>query len=208
MISLARSTPALIPLCLLVVAGGANAQTFEAGPYIGASAGGILLEDSEGSVAGLDTEADYLPGYDLAVQLGYRFSALRTELELEYADIDIDDLEVAGTSVDADGGLEILRGTAGLYFDFTLLPLFTPYAGGGIGAAHIDGETSVVDGVTFEIDDGTHLTAHGEAGLALDFPLIPVSLVPAYRFIWIDNGEGPIDDTTAHVLKLGARLQF
>lgn len=206
MTSLARPALALIALGLL--SGGAHAQTFEAGPYIGASAGGILLDDSEGSIAGLDTEADFLPGYVLAGQLGYRFSALRAELELEYSDIDIDNIEVAGASVDADGGLEILRGTAGLYFDFTLLPLFTPYAGGGIGAAHVDGESVVVDGVTVEFDDGTHLTAHGEAGLALDFPLIPISIVPAYRFVWIDNGEDAVDDTTAHVLKLGARIQF
>jgi len=116
-------------------------------------------------------------------------------------------VEVGGLSVDTDGELDVLRGTAGLYLDITLLPVFTPYVGGGIGAAHIEGEATTVAGVRVEFEDDTHLTGHGEVGLAFD--LLPlVSIVPAYRFIWIDNGEGAIEDTTAHVLKLGARIEF
>lgn len=208
MTGLAR--PLLLPLAigLLLAPGAARAQTFESGPYIGASAGAILLRDVEGSVGPADTTIEFAPGYDLAVQLGYRFSALRAELELEYARADLDTAEAAGVSVDADGELNILRGTGGLYLDFTLLPILTPYVGGGIGAAHVDGEASVVDGVTVDIEDDTHLTAHGEAGLAFDLPLLPVAIVPAYRYIWIDNGRDGFDDTTAHVIKLGARLEF
>jgi opacity protein-like surface antigen len=155
----------------------------------------------------VDANIEFAPGYDVALQLGYRFSVVRAELEAEYARAELDSVDVGGISVDPDLDLSILRGTASLYLDFTLLPLFTPYVGGGVGAAHIDGETSVINGITVEIEDDTHLTAHGEVGLALDF-LPFVSMVPAYRFIWIDSGEGGIDDTTAHLVKLGARLEF
>lgn len=201
--------PVLVLLFLGLVAtpGGARAQTFDAGPYLGASAGVLVLQDNEDSAGPFETATEFDPGYDLALQLGYRFSALRGELELEYGEVGIDSVRVGGASVNADGDLSMLRGTAGLYFDFTLLPLFTPYAGGGVGAAHIEGDATVVDGVRVEFEDDTHLTAHGEVGLAFD--LLPlVSIVPAYRFIWIDNGEGEIEDTTGHVIKLGARVEF
>jgi opacity protein-like surface antigen len=208
-------TPSLPVSCSLALAaaavaaspGEARAQTFDAGPYVGISAGGILFQDLEGTVAGESAGLDFAPGYALAAQLGYRFSVLRAELELEYGAVDLDVVEAAGVSADLDGELNVLRGTAGLYADFTLLPLITPYVGGGIGAAHIDGDSAVIEGVTVEVEDDTHLTVHGEVGLALDFfPFI--SIVPAYRYIWIDSGDDNIDDATAHVFKLGARLEF
>lgn len=190
-----------------LVAGDADAQTFEAGPYVGVSAGALLFQDIEETVDGQSQSLDFAPGYALAAQVGYRFSVLRTELELEYGTVDLDVAEVAGVEEDLDGEFDVLRGTAGAYFDLTILPLVTPYLGGGVGAAWIDGDSATIDGVTVEVEDETHLTAHGEVGLALDFLPI-VSIVPAYRYVWIDSGDGDIDDTTAHVLKLGARLEF
>lgn len=197
----------LVFLGLTFASGSARAQTFDAGPYLGASAGALIFDDNEDRAGPFETATEFDPGYALALQLGYRFSALRGELEIEYGEVGIDNVQVGGVSVDTDGDLSVVRGTAGLYFDITLLPLLTPYAGGGIGAAHIEGEATAVEGVRVEFEDDTHLTAHGEVGLAFD--LLPlVSIVPAYRFIWINNGEGEVEDTTGHVLKLGARLEF
>lgn len=207
MIGLSRSTLALVLLGFVLAPGSARAQTFDGGPYLGVSAGLILFQDIDADVGPIDANIEFAPGYDVALQLGYRFSVVRAELEVAYAKAKLDSVEAGGISVDPDLDFSILRGTAGLYLDFTLLPLFTPYVGGGVGVARIDGDTSVVNGVTIGIEDDTHLTAHGEVGLALDF-LPFVSIVPAYRFIWIDSGEEGIDDTTAHLLKLGARLEF
>lgn len=190
-----------------LAAGTSQAQTFSAGPYLGLSAGALLLATNDGSIGPVDTEVDFAPGFTVAGQFGYRFSALRTELELEYAQADVDSFSAAGVEFDGDGNLGILRGTLGAYLDLTVIPIIKPYAGGGVGFADIDGETAVVDGDVVGIDDGTYLTAHGEVGFTFTlFPL--VDLVPAYRFIWIDNGDERIDDTTAHVLKLGTRLEF
>lgn len=194
-------------LVLLGLSGTAHAQTFEAGPYVGLSAGALLLTTTDGSAGLVDTELDFAPGYDVAGQLGYRFSFLRTELELEYARADIDSLEAVGAEVDADGEVGILRGTIGAYLDLTLIPIIKPYAGAGVGFANVDGDSATIDGDVVGIEDGTHLTAHGEAGFTFTlFPL--VDLVPAYRFIWIDNETDQADATTAHVFKLGARYEF
>ena len=207
MTGLARMGFAALGPGLLVAPGDATAQTLDSGPYIGASAGALLFRDVDADVGPIDAEVEFAPGYVIAGQLGYRFSMIRAELELEYGEAELDEIEAGGSSVDIDTGFDMLRGTAGLYLDFTLLPLFTPYAGGGIGAAHIDGDREVVNGVTVEIEDSTDLTAHGEVGVALDF-LPFVSIIPAYRYIWIDNGEDGVDDTTAHVAKVGLRFEF
>lgn len=195
------------PLLLLALPGAPQAQTFSAGPYVGLSAGALLLTSTDGSLGPLDTELDFAPGFTLAGQLGYRFSLLRTELEIEYGRVDVDSASAAGLEADADGEIGILRGTIGAYLDLTLIPIIKPYAGGGIGFANVDGDSAVVGDEVVGIEDGTDLTAHAEAGFTFTlFPL--VDLVPAYRFIWIDNGDARTDDTTAHVIKLGTRLEF
>lgn len=207
MISPVHPALPLAALGLLVLCADARAQTFESGPYIGVSAGALLLEDNEGSVGALGTAVEFDPGYDLALQLGYRFSFLRAELEAEYGEAGVDSVRVGPTSLDPDFDFRYVRGTVGLYADFTLLPLFTPYVGGGVGAAYIHGDSAEVSGVTVELESDTYLTAHGEVGLALDF-LPFISIVPAYRYVWIDTEQGEIEDATAHILKLGARLEF
>jgi opacity protein-like surface antigen len=205
-----RVLPSVLPAAafgLLLVPAQAPAQTFETGPYIGASAGGVFIPDNDGSVAGLGTGIEFDPGFDLALQLGYRFSFIRAEIEAEYGQAAIDSVRVGGARIDPGEDFRYVRGTGGVYLDFTLLPLFTPYVGGGVGAAYIQGASAEVGGINVEVESDTYLTAHGEVGLALDF-LPFVSIVPAYRYIWIDTAQGEIDDTTAHLIKLGARLEF
>lgn len=207
MMSAARLIVPLAAAGLFFLPEDAPAQTFEAGPYIGASAGYLMLEDNEGSIGGLGTGIEFDPGYALALQLGYRFSFLRAELEAEYGEAAVDSVSVGGTSIDPDFDFRYARATAGLYADFTLLPLFTPYVGGGVGAAYIHGDDTEVGGIEVELESDAYLTAHGEVGLALDF-LPVVSIVPAYRYVWIDTDQGEVDDATAHIFKVGARLEF
>lgn len=194
-------------LSLVALPNLAGAQTFSAGPYVGLSAGGLLLSSTDGSVGSVDTNVDFQPGFDLAAQLGYRFSFLRAELEVEYGQASVDSFTAGSTKVDGSGNVGILRGTIGGYLDLTIIPIIKPYVGGGVGIASVDGETAVVDGTLVGVENSTDLTAHGEVGFTWTlFPI--VDLVPAYRFIWIDNGNDRIDDTTAHVIKLGTRLEF
>lgn len=207
MTSLARVAAPAALLGGLLAPADAFAQLLESGPYVGVSAGVLLLNENEGGIGPVDTSIDFDSGYDLAVQLGYRFSLFRVELEAEYGEAPVDRARVGAVSVDPDVDLAFARGTLGAYVDLTIVPLVTPYAGGGAGVAYVHGDSTVIDGVTLEIESDTHLTAHGEVGVALDF--IPfITIAPAYRFIWIDNGDDTIEDTTAHVVKLGARLEF
>jgi len=46
---------------------------------------------------------------------------------------------------------------------------------------------------------------HGEVGVALDIPPL-ISIMPVFRFVRIDNGEGEMKDTTDCVATLGARI--
>lgn len=203
-----RSSVLLATLtCLATLCGPAAAQTFSAGPYVGLSAGGLLLSSTDGSVGATDTKVEFKPGFDFAAQLGYRFSFLRAELEVEYGQASVDSFRAGSTKVDGDGNVGILRGTVGGYLDLTIIPIIKPYVGGGVGVASVDGETAVVDGTLVGVENSTDLTAHGELGFTWTlFPI--VDLVPAYRFVWIDNGNDRIDDTTAHVFKLGTRFEF
>jgi opacity protein-like surface antigen len=197
----------VLALSLIALPDVAGAQTFSAGPYVGFSAGGLLLSSTDGSAGSVDTNVDFAPGFDLAAQLGYRFSFLRAELEVEYGQASVDSFTAGATKVDGNGDVGILRGTIGGYLDLTIIPIIKPYAGGGVGVANVDGETAVVDGTVVGVENSTDLTAHGEIGFTWTlFPI--VDLVPAYRFIWIDNGDDRIDDTTAHVFKLGTRFEF
>jgi opacity protein-like surface antigen len=201
------SVLAVLLLCSAGLASRAGAQTFSAGPYVGVSAGGMLLNSTDGGAGPVDTKVEFAPGFDLAAQLGYRFSFLRAELEVEYGQSSVDSFTAGPATVDGDGNVGILRGTIGAYLDLTIIPIIKPYAGGGVGVARVDGDTDVVDGTLVGVEDSTDLTAHGEVGFTWTlFPI--VDLVPAYRFIWIDNGDDRIDDTTAHVFKLGTRLEF
>jgi opacity protein-like surface antigen len=202
-----RSVLPVAALGLVLMPGDAPAQTFDAGPYVGVSGGAVLIPDNEGSIAGLGTAIEFDPGWDVALQLGYRFSFIRAEIEAEYGQAAIDRVRVGGASIDPGEDFRYVRGTGGLYLDFTLLPLFTPYVGGGVGAAYILGDDAEVGGVEVEVESDTYLTAHGEVGLALDF-LPVISIVPAYRYMWFDTAQGEIDDTTAHLFKVGARLEF
>jgi opacity protein-like surface antigen len=119
-----------------------------------------------------------------------------------------DSLSGAGVEVDVDGDFDIYRGTVSLYYDFDNVSRFTPYFGGGLGAAYIDVEdTTFANNLTVEGESDTYFTAHGEAGLAIA-ATDQIAIVPAYRFIWLDDGEDGFDDDTAHLLKMGLRFRF
>lgn len=53
----------------------------------------------------------------------------------------------------------------------------------------------------------THLTARGEDALPwISWRCCRSS--PAYRYVWINSGDGDASDITAHVVSLGAGLEL
>lgn len=177
------------------------------GPYFELSAGYLALSDVEGDVNGIDVKGKYDPGFAVGGQLGYKYNVFRAALEFEYARAGFDSIRALGMNFDVDGNFNIYRGTASLYYDFDNASRFTPYFGGGLGAAYVDVEDTTVAGVTLDGGSDTYFTAHGEAGLAVA-ATDQIAIVPAYRFIWLDDGQDGFDDDTAHLFKMGLRFRF
>jgi len=134
----------------------------------------------------------------MPLQLGSLFGTLRVDAGYGYSI-----LYSNGTrdlSVDPDSDFSIRRGIANFYLSFTRLPLFTPYL--GAGGAPTGDDTAGINGATVETENDTPLTAYGEVG-GVAFNVLPfVSILPAYRLIWIDGGEGDLADTAAHSINL------
>ena len=177
------------------------------GPYVELSAGYLALSDVDGDVGGVDVEVEYDDGFAIGGQLGYKYNVFRVALEFEYGHSGFDSLHAMGMNFDLGGDFDIFRGTASVYYDFDNASRFTPYFGGGLGAAYIDVDDVTVAGMSADGSSDTYFSAHGELGLAIG-ATDQVTIVPAYRFIWVDDGEGGFDDDTAHLFKMGLRFRF
>lgn len=178
------------------------------GPYFELSAGYLDLFDVDGDISGIDVKGKYDAGFAIGGQLGYKYSVFRLALEFEYGHAGFDSIRALGMNFDVDGDFDIYRGTANVYYDFDNATRFTPYFGGGLGAAYVDVEdTTIANSVTVDGESDTYFTAHGEVGLAVA-ATDQIAIVPAYRFIWIDDGSDGFDDDTANLFKVGLRFRF
>ena len=109
--------------------------------------------------------------------------------------------------MDTDGEFAMVRGTGSLHLDITLLPLLTPYAGGGIGPPTSMAIPRCSMGSRSKSRTTLTLQRMARSGSPWTFCRRSRSS-PAYRDVWINSGDGDTDDITAHVVKLGARLEF
>ncbi|WP_207485945.1 outer membrane protein [Arenibaculum pallidiluteum] len=181
------------------------------GFYGSLSAGYLQLRDREGTAEGVSGELEYDAGYAITGAVGYKSGPFRGELELGYARSGVDTVTGGGLELGADADIDIFTASVNGYYDIQTGTAFTPYLGAGIGLAHssIDDVTVSFGGQseTFDGDSSTDLLLQAEAGLS--YAVAPnVSVVPAYRFVWINNGGNGIDDDTAHLFKIGVRVGF
>lgn len=179
------------------------------GWYGGLSAGWLLPRDADGP-SGVTLEMD--DGYLLLGAAGYRFgSGLRLEGELGYGNAGYDSLGIGGTSIGQNGDVDFYSATGAAYHDIATTTALTPYFGVGGGLMHQRGGTvsGSAGGIAFtaDRDSMTDLTAFGEAGVNYRIGE-KIDLVPAYRYQWIDDGEDGLDDTEAHIFKVGLRYWF
>jgi OmpA-OmpF porin, OOP family len=193
---------------LALSAGGAQAQF-----YISGSAGLLMPEDISASAAGTTIKAELDNGPALNFALGYKFTmGLRTEVEAGWARTKITGFSGPGGSVSASGGdNNVWSGTVNAFYDFNTGTSLTPYLGGGIGAANIESSTITVGGVTGRTGSSTDFAWMLEGGVAI--AVAPnLSIVPAYRYFRINSGSSSggvsVDDTSAHIIKVGLRLTF
>lgn len=174
----------------LLLSGAATAQQAKTGAYAGAAVGQSIFWDTDLNSGG-ELEYEFFSLF-ISGALGYRITPnLRAEAELLYESADI---ENRGFDI------EVFRSTVSGYFDFAPFALagfdMSPYAGGGLGFAHVD-----------LFDDDFELTWHAEGGAS-----IPVGnnleFVPGIRFEYISIDQNNIDDDSIWVTQLRAGVRY
>ncbi|MDF1586761.1 outer membrane protein [Marinimicrococcus flavescens] len=185
----------------------------EAGPYVSLSVGYLQLADQDGSAGGENFSNTFDAGYALHGAGGYRFNDwFRAELELGYARSGLDQIDgLLGQSFNIEGHVDVFTAALNAFAEWPVTAMLTPYVGGGIGLAHTDLHDVAVriGGTKLKGDDdkSTDLLLQGEAGVAVAVAE-NWDLVPAYRYMWIDNGGSGLDDNTAHLFRVGLRYNF
>jgi opacity protein-like surface antigen len=191
--------------CTMLQPSAANAQF-----YVSGSAGYLQERDVDVTSGGTTGTFEFDPGFALNVAAGYKLPiGVRLEGELGYGRSSFDKLSVGAVSVAVNGDIDIFTATANAFYDFDTGTAFTPYLGGGIGIAHQSGGTVTIPAVGFtgNLGDSTDFVWMAEAGLSYALTK-NVSVVPAYRFVQIQDGGSGSDDSSFHLFKIGLRYTF
>jgi OOP family OmpA-OmpF porin len=186
-------------------------EAFPRGFYGQVSAGYLQLEDVSGNIGGTSVKGAYDAGYAVTAAVGFAFGdGLRTEFELGYGHSGYDSVTIGGTTVGLTGDVDMWSIYEGVYYDFNVLGV-KPYLGGGFGVVHWDqgNVRGTANGTTFTGSggNGTDFSLFGEAGVSLALT-DRIDLVPAIRYLWIDDSGNGIDDDTAWLFKVGLRYRF
>lgn len=188
-----------------------QAQSPSNGWYGQVSAGYLQLRDNDGNLGGTGIKSEYDSGWTLTGALGYGFgNGFRAELEGGYGRSSYDSVTVGSSKINTSADIDLWSLYAAGYYDFWLIGA-RPYVGAGAGIVHaeIDNFTATSGGTTFRGPggDSTDFSMFGEVGFTI--PLSErLELVPAVRYVWIDNSGGGQDDDTAWVFKAGLRYRF
>jgi opacity protein-like surface antigen len=189
-----QSPTALGTVCVVLALGHASpalAQSRLNGPYLGLSVGALDLNNGETELSDIEFDT----GYAIGGKAGYQFDHFRLEGELDFQFAE----GTSSAGVNAD--IDIVRFTGGGYVDLPLGNGLVPYVGAGLGGASLSASGG------FD-DDDTAFTWHGEAGLAIGVTN-QLSVVPAYRYEWIDTDLGnQTDPLTGNVFSVSIRYVF
>jgi len=188
--------------------------------YASLNAGAIFLNDisrdfstaTGGFTATADLDFDFDTGWSLGGTIGYIFSDLiRGEVNLGYAQVDYNELEITGTITNAAGASQTFAGSVNVKGEVSAVYgltniIFTPFSskevgggkltpliGGGIGLTGWEDSIDKID--TTDINNtetGYNFTSNLIAGLEYvqnDNLMIGVR----YRHVWIESGRDGID---------------
>jgi OOP family OmpA-OmpF porin len=139
---------AVTSLCLTGIAHAGNL-------YVSGFGGVTLLEESTIKQGGLAGDADFDTGFNAGGAIGYDWGKFRSEFEISYRKNDLDTVSALGVTLDATGDVSSISYLANVYFDFENASSFTPYIGGGIGAATVSLNDVGYLGITAADDDTT-----------------------------------------------------
>jgi outer membrane autotransporter protein len=176
--------------------------------YVSGSAGYLQERDADVTAGGTTGTFSFDPGPAFDIAAGYKLPfGLRIEGELGYARSSFDKLTVGGASASVSGDIDIFTATANAFYDINTGTAFTPYLGGGIGVGHQSADNVTVAGIPVGNADSTDFMWMVEAGVSYALSK-NLSIVPAYRYMQIQDGGSGSDDSAFHLFKIGLRYTF
>lgn len=208
-----------ILLCLpLLLIGQAEAQ--HSGPYVGAFIGGNLLPDAKSSDSQGDFKLTFDPGIQGSAVCGWEFEPGnpvgegRIELEYSHRSTPLDTVKFAEGSAKGSGDVtadSLLLNIYGVYHDKSR---WSPYLGGGVGAARIKAADLQVTGQPLSNDSATVFAYQLAAGI--EYALTDRwCLDVGYRYFGStrpkfseENGEKFTMDYAGHSVVLGVKVGF
>jgi len=133
----------------------------------------LLDTDQEGAPGTVATEYDSGAGVSIAVGKALpSWGSARAEVELSYADNDVDTLDFSGNGAGAEntvGGVTTTSLRANVLYDFAIAGSpFTPYVGVGAGVSLVDSDIAYGAAPVIIEDDTTVFSAQLIAGTSYD----------------------------------------
>jgi opacity protein-like surface antigen len=199
----------LVAICIFWIF---NASTVVAGGvYLNGNLGAVWLLDSDLSQSdGTKGTAEYDTGFGITGALGYDFGMVRIEGEVGYRKNDYDKVGASGQNkVNGSGDVSGLDFMANAYLDIENETSFTPYIGGGIGAAILKSSDINAGSIVISSDDDTVFAYQFIAGAAYSITEAWM-LQLEYRFFGTANPTFGITESEymSHNLFFGIRLNF
>jgi opacity protein-like surface antigen len=194
-----------------------SAQAADKGMYVSGNLGLSIASDSDVSAFGIEfATISFDPGFDLGGAIGYDYGDIRAEFEIAYHAWDMDEGTIGGIvgppcpcTGPIDGDASALSFMVNGYYDFQLTnSSVTPYLGGGIGGANINGDLGLGD------DDNDTVFAY-QLMAGVGFEINPSTILTlGYRYFATTDPEFdifglPTEFTvSAHEFNAGARFMF
>ena len=159
-------------------------------------------------------------GYGISGAFGRKLSKnVSIETEIGYSSVDYNAVNITATftsggstftsvgQADVKGQIKMLTTLVNLIFSAPG-PNFSPYVGGGIGFANFWDEINSIGTLTVNGEEsGFTILANGILGF--DYKMADdMALGLQYRYVWAASGHDGVDDATAHVIALSAKINF
>lgn len=156
-------------------------------PYVAGQAGATFLHDADNAASGSPTiESTFDTGYNLGIRAGYQFGQARVEGEVQYAENDLNDLNVSGSSLDADGDVSSTAFMANFIYAFLPQQRVHPYVGAGVGVAHVSINDARVGNAGVADDSDTVFAYQLMVGVEYDVTQ-QVALYGDYHYLGTDD---------------------
>lgn len=168
--------------------------------------------DTEGLPGEWFDEVDYNldRGYAFSASVGTYIGSFRLELQGATQENTIDNVDVLGLEVEADGEIWSSQFMANVLYDIPLSKRTTAFVGAGLGVAYVDLNVDPDTGIDHHDLQGVGFAYQGIVGLAWQIAQ-GVSITADYR-LWtstdIESDDSTLEMPVFHMVEVGVRFSF